>query len=160
MTGTILLWVIICIIALLLGRVLVFQAACALVDVQPNVVKSLILPGLFWLGMLGVAYGVLLLLPALAPLLPATLRSYFAAGEGRASSAPSLVALFTILILTAVVITLVSWPIYRGSLPTSTRKGLIIATIEQLLLALLAALITAVVMIVLAIIQVVTMRGG
>jgi hypothetical protein len=156
MTGTLLFWLMVCVIALLAARLLVFQAACALVDVQPNVAKSFILPGLFWLGMVVIAY-VLLFLPLLSP----ENRAYlFSSAETRPGSPPSLVSLFLVLGITALAILVVSWPIYLLTLPTSLRKSFIIATLEQLLLALLASLITAIVMIILAIVQVATTRAG
>jgi hypothetical protein len=157
MTGTVLFWFMICIVGLLAARLLVFQASCALVDVQPNVVKSFVLPGLFWVGMVALAYAFLW------AVLPADNRAYLftsGTGEGRPGSPPTLTHVFLVLGLTVLAIALISWPVYLLTLPTSLRKSFLIATLDQLLLALLASLITAVVMVILALVQVATMKPG
>jgi hypothetical protein len=154
---SILFWVMICVVGLLAARLLVFQASCALVDVQPNVVKSFILPGLFWVGMVVLAYALLW------AVLPAENRAYLfssGAGEGRQGTAPPLTRVFLVLGLTVLAIALISWPVYLLTLPTSLRKSFLIASLDQLLLILLAALVTAVVMVILALVQVATMKPG
>jgi hypothetical protein len=155
MTGTMLIWVVVSIVVLLAARMLVFQASCALVDVQPNLINSLLLPAVFWVGMVALAYTLLWYL------LPPESQMYLQFSEPDANKTRLPLALppfFGALGLTVLGVAIVSWPVYLLALPTSLKKSMWIAVLDQLLLALLAGLIVAAVMVGLAAWQIFTVK--
>ncbi len=48
MSTTTMMWLCVAVLMLLAARWLVFQAGCAIANVTPNQVKSLVLPGIGW----------------------------------------------------------------------------------------------------------------
>ncbi len=146
MSTTLLIWLVLGVVVLLVARLLVFQAGCAIANLNPNGVKSLVLPAIGWILMVGlgaVAIVVVTRLPAL-----------------NTATGPTLQGIMLALGATVAVTTILFWPVYSLSLPTTVVRGAVISGVEQLLLGLIAALLAGLVMVVLAIYQVAVVRGG
>jgi hypothetical protein len=131
--GILLLWIV-AIAAVVAARFVVFRASCALAEAgEPRAGKSALLVA----AVLALTVGFLFMLSRLVPATPEESNGGRVAGAAVAVVAAGVVAAV----------------LYTWFLPTSLRRGAVVAGSELLLGALLAALVTGVVLVALAVYQ-------